>query len=560
MHPHAASQGQCRPARPTWRDGGLDFDLQARPRRRRRAPVQIRLLQLLPRGSEDVVPGTEAQRSTGGFLGCPGTHALCAHFCHSWRPQLALHLFPSSVLLLWSQPFLLKRVLPALWRQSGRAARLGRKQLRQALQLGLVLQRLPRGTSFSADGPLDPHAGVSRSDYRATTRRRCARDQTASRTRFPRSESAAAHQIGVDARRTAPDLDPGLSDITRRAGSINNESPVGMMRRVSRLVLVSLGGLVCLLATIWAVGALYFDLPIAWLRAPLALIYGGTMLAALIFVKGRGRAMGIMVAGFAVVLGWWFTIKPSNDGNWQPDVAQLAWAEVNGDEVTLHNVRNCDYRTETDYTPRWETRTVRISQITGIDIAINYWGSPWIAHPIVSFQFAAAPPLCFSIETRKRVGQPYSTIGGLYRQYTLIYVVSDERDVIRLRTNYRHENIYLYHLTVSTDRARDRFLEYVRSLNALRAQPRWYNAITTNCTTSIRSQHPSKERIPWDWRILLNGKGDELLYKDGGLVTGGLPFAELKAQSLINDRAKRADTSPDFSQLIRVGLPTRIVQ
>jgi hypothetical protein len=95
----------------------------------------------------------------------------------------------------------------------------------------------------------------------------------------------------------------------------------------------------------------------------------------------------------------------------------------------------------------------------------------------------------------------------------------------------------------------------VRTLNALRAQPRWYNAITTNCTTSIRSQHPSKERIPWDWRILLNGKGDELLYQDGALVTGGLPFAELKARSLINARAKRANASPDFSQLIRVGLP-----
>jgi hypothetical protein len=327
------------------------------------------------------------------------------------------------------------------------------------------------------------------------------------------------------------------------------------MWKVFRFALVLLGGLVCLLATTWAVGALYFDLPIAWLRAPLALIYGGTMLAALIFVKGRGRAMAIMVAGFAVVLAWWFTIKPSNDGNWQPDVAQLAWAEVNGDEVMLHNVRNCDYRTETDYTPRWETRTVRLSQITGIDLAIDYWGSPWIAHPIVSFQFADAPPLCFSIETRKTAGQSYSTIGGLYRQYSLIYLVSNERDVIRLRTNYRHEDIYLYHTTAPPDRARERFLEYVRSLNALRTQPRWYNAITTNCTTAIRDQRPTSERVPWDWRILLNGKADEMLYEHGAFVTGGLSFAELKAQSLINARAKAAGGSPDFSHQIRIGIP-----
>jgi hypothetical protein len=255
------------------------------------------------------------------------------------------------------------------------------------------------------------------------------------------------------------------------------------------------------------------------------------------------------------VLIWWLTLSPTNDGDWQPDVAQKAWADIQGDEVTLHNVRNCDYRTDTDYTPHWETRTVRLSQITGIDLAIDYWGSPWIAHPIASFQFADAPPLCFSIETRRKVGQTYSTIGGLYRQFELIYIVADERDVIRVRTNYRNEDIYLYRTTVSPAQARERFLEYIHSLNALRNKPRWYNAITTNCTTSIRTQHPANERVPWDWRILLNGKGDELLYERHVIVTSGLPFAELKTRSLINTRARAANDSPDFSKLIRVGLP-----
>ena len=266
--------------------------------------------------------------------------------------------------------------------------------------------------------------------------------------------------------------------------------------------------------------------------------------------------MAMVAFGFAVVLVWWVTLEPSNEANWQPDVAQLARAEINGDEVTLHNVRNCDYRTEIDYDARWETRTVRISQITGIDIAINYWGSPWIAHPIVSFQFADAPPLCFSIETRKKVGQSYSAIRGLYRQFELIYIVADERDVIRVRTNYRHgEDIYLYRITATPAQARERFREYLRSLNEIRDHPRWYNAITTNCTTSIRDQHPAAERIPWDWRILLNGKGDELMFERHTIATSGLPFSELKARSLINPRAKAAEASPDFSKLIRVGLP-----
>ena len=326
---------------------------------------------------------------------------------------------------------------------------------------------------------------------------------------------------------------------------------VRVIRWVGELLIL----LTAIIAIAWAFGAVWFDAPFGSANKVLAWVLAVASAAALAFVRPFWREVGAAALLFGGVLAWWLTLSPTNDSDWQPDVAQKAWADIQGDEVTFHNVRNCDYRTETDYTPHWETRTVRISQITGIDLAIDYWGSPWIAHPIVSFQFADAPPLCFSIETRKRVGQTYSTIGGLYRQYTLIYVVSDERDVIRLRTNYRHENIYLYHLTVSTDRARERFLEYVRSLNALRAQPRWYNAITTNCTTSIRSQHPSKERIPWDWRILLNGKGDELLYEEGALVTGGLPFAELKQRSLIDTRARAANDSPDFSKLIRVGLP-----
>lgn len=328
------------------------------------------------------------------------------------------------------------------------------------------------------------------------------------------------------------------------------------MRKALRFLIVALGGLVGLIAIAWAAGAIYYDVPVAWLRLPLALVFGLAMLAALFFTKGRWRAMGLVAAGFAAVLAWWFTIKPSNEGNWQPDVAQLAWAEINGDEVTLHNVRNNDYRTETDYTARWETRTVRTSQITGVDLAINYWGSPWMAHPIASFQFADAPPICFSIETRKQLGQSYSAIGGLYRQFSLIYIVADERDVIRVRTNYRHgEDIYLYRTIMTSSQAHERFHEYLRSLNEIRDHPRWYNAITTNCTTAIRDQHPEAERLPWDWRLLLNGKGDEMMFERHIIATAGLSFPELKAGSRINDRAKAADAMPTFSELIRVGLP-----
>jgi len=329
-----------------------------------------------------------------------------------------------------------------------------------------------------------------------------------------------------------------------------------MVRRALRVILWILAWIIALGYAAWAFGALLYDFLVG--KSVVAWVFVGVLLVALFLLHGAAKKIGAVFIGFALVLAWWLTLKPSNQGNWLPDVAETAWADVNGDEVTFHNVRNCDYRTETDYTPHWETRTVRLSQITGVDLAINYWGSPWRAHPIASFQFADALPLCFSIETRKQVGQTYSAIGGLYRQFTLIYIVAEERDVIRLRTNYRQgEDVYLYRTQVTIDHARQRFLQYVHSVNTLHRTPRWYNAVTTNCTTSIRSQHPEKERIPWDWRILLNGKADEMLYEHGAIVTGGLSFAELRQRSLIDERAKSADKDPDFSARIRDGLPAR---
>ena len=323
--------------------------------------------------------------------------------------------------------------------------------------------------------------------------------------------------------------------------------------RVIKYMGWSFAWLAALVCAIWAFGALYFDLPKAGPFA--AILFVIALLAIVIFVRGKLLKLGILFGACAVVAAWWLTLKPSNDRAWQPDVAQTAWAEINGDEVTIHNVRNCDYRTQTDFTPHWETRTVRLSQITGMDVAINYWGSPWIAHPIVSFQFSDGLPLCFSIETRKTIGQRSSTVEGFYRRYTLIYVVADERDCIRLRTNYRREDVYLYHTLATPAQARQRFREYINTLNALHENPRWYNAVTSNCTTSIRAQRAVKLRAPWDWRILLNGKADEMLYQDHAIATGGLSFTELKQRSLIDERARAADQDPDFSRIIREGLP-----
>lgn len=313
---------------------------------------------------------------------------------------------------------------------------------------------------------------------------------------------------------------------------------------------------VAVLAALWAAGALAFDLPWPSARHPAALGFALICGLAAWRVPGRLLKPAVVLAAAAAVAAWWFTLQPSHQRHWQPELAQLARAEINGNVITLHNVRNFDYRTDADFLPRWETRTVNLAHLTGVDMAINYWGSPWMAHPIISFHFDNTPPVCFSIETRKEVGEKYSAVGGLYRQFELIYIVADERDVLRLRTSFRkNEDVYLYRTTLTADQARGRFMEYVRALNRLHDQPRWYNAITTNCTTTIRSQHDPAHRQPWDWRLLVNGKGDELMYERGQFATEGLPFPELKKRARVNEAGLAATRSPDFSRLIRDGRP-----
>ena len=328
------------------------------------------------------------------------------------------------------------------------------------------------------------------------------------------------------------------------------------LQRFFRIGSGLLGGLIILISSVWAFGALWFDGPghviaIAYLVLALTLL--------ILFASGR-RIAGFGAAGLvALVALWWFSLQPRNDRDWQGDVAREPWAEVNGDLVTIHNVRNFDYRPDNrngEKGQHWETRTVRLSQLTGIDAFLNFWGVSWMAHPILSFQFKDAPPIAVSVETRKEKGEDYSALGGLYRQYELIYVVADERDVIRLRSNYRDgEEVYLYRTTMPPAEVRERFLEYIRSMNELHAHPRWYNAITANCTTTIRSQRSIAARSPWDLRILKNGHIDEMFYQRGLLSTGGLPFIELKQRALINKIANEADQDPEFSLRIRAGRP-----
>jgi hypothetical protein len=265
------------------------------------------------------------------------------------------------------------------------------------------------------------------------------------------------------------------------------------------------------------------------------------------------RFAGVSAAVALGVFAWWTTLRPSNDRHWQPDVAETPWAEIDGDTVTLHNLRNFRFRTPDDFDTAWESRVVNLSDLRGADLALTFWGSPYMCHTIASFDFGSGGRVCFSIETRKEVGESYSAVGGLYRQFELVYVMADERDVLQLRTSVReNEEVYLYPLVkITPEKARALFLDYLETANGLHQQPEWYNAVTTNCTTGIRV-HTERTHLAaaWDWRILVNGYLDQLLY-ERGTIPNSLPFPENKEHYHINVRARAAGDGPGFSEAIR---------
>jgi hypothetical protein len=329
------------------------------------------------------------------------------------------------------------------------------------------------------------------------------------------------------------------------------------MRRVLKWILKGSFAVVALIMTLWAIGAIYYsNLPWQLLRTAMAILFPAACVGVFIAIRPFRKAVLIFLAAFAVVLVWWLLIPPSNNRNWQPDLEKLTSAQFDGDKLTIRNIRNCDYRSTTDYTVSYYDKTFDLSKLQGADLFIIYWGSPMIAHTIMSFCFEDNQHLCISIETRNEKGEAYSAIKGFFKQYELIYVVADERDVIRLRTNFRKESVYLYQLTANPAMVRQVLLDYLKSVNSLNERPEWYNALTQNCTTSIRGHTAPYAHGKISWKMIINGYLDTLLYERKAIDTN-MPFEQLKALSFINDRALKAGNSPDYSILIREGLPRR---
>lgn len=307
----------------------------------------------------------------------------------------------------------------------------------------------------------------------------------------------------------------------------------------------------------WATLAIYYsNLPSAELRLGLASAFAIFAVWAL-WLSRRRHMPAVAIALFLGVVAWWIAIPPSHHRNWRPEVAVMPRAFIDGDRVRITGVRNFDYRSRTDFTVRHEEREVQLSHLTGLDFYVSYFLDGPVAHTFVSFLFDNAAPLSISIETRPEVGEGFAPIASMFKQFELIYVVGEERDLVGVRTNHRREATYLYRLNTSAEDARRLFLIYLERINELADRPEFYHLLTNSCTINIvRYANAAGRAGGFNIRHLLNGLIDSYLYHSGRVNTA-LPFDELRRRSRINEVAQAADGAPDFWQRIRASLPPR---
>lgn len=342
-----------------------------------------------------------------------------------------------------------------------------------------------------------------------------------------------------------------------KAVSRNANESIALRTIVRRM---AIGFIVAVLApaVIWASFALWYRLPSPEPMQGLA--SGAFALACLasitVFAVRRTAlaALFVMIA-LAAVLVWWFTIVPPRDADWSPDVARQVTGRVVGDKLTLDNVRNFAWRTNEDFTEQWETREYDLSKLASVDLFMSYWSGPLMAHMIVSFGFEGGTQIAWSVEVRRRRGGEFSPIADLFKSNPLVIVASDERDVVGVRSNVRGEDVQLYRMTLPRSYARQLLLAYLDDANKLAEKPRWYNSVTTNCTTAVVSMMRAVgDAIPFDWRLYVNGYVPDYAYRLGALDTG-IAMSTIQRAAHIDERAKAFGLKPGYSAAIRQGVP-----
>ena len=328
---------------------------------------------------------------------------------------------------------------------------------------------------------------------------------------------------------------------------------------MQRIMLLSIISLIVFLSSVWAVLALWYQAPGGmpgrllccglWLLAAAGCCYG--LWAGLAW----WQALLAYLLLFILLLLWWSGIKPSHDRDWADDLAQITSGQIEGSHVRLNNVRNFEWRSTTDYDIRWESRNYDLKRLRSVDMITSYWGLSSIAHVLVSFGFDDGEHVAFSVEIRRESHEHFSELGGFFKQFELSIIASDERDVVRVRSNVRDEDLWLYRINLSPANARKLFRSFVLQANQLAERPRFYHTVTGNCTTIVFSMMKQiVDGLPLDHRLLLTGHLPAYGHEVNGMMPG-LTLEELQRRGRITQQARDAGDDPAFSARIRQGVP-----
>lgn len=328
-------------------------------------------------------------------------------------------------------------------------------------------------------------------------------------------------------------------------------------RLVLRWLAHATGHLIQTLLLLWAALAIWFSpVPWVWVRLTVAIAFTAFGIWAFWLTRSR-RVWLSFAAAYVVLLLGWSTIQPKLDRDWRPEVAVLPRAYVSGDDVRIVDVRDFDYRSQDDFTPRYLDRQVRLSRLTGVDFYISYWMPGPVGHTFLSFTFEDAEPISISIEARPEAHEGFAPIGSLFKQFELVYVVGQERDVVGVRTNHRGEDVFLYRISTTPENARRLFLIYLDRINELSERAEFYHLLSNNCTLNIvRYANSIGPSARFDIRHYFNGLFDGYLYQRQ-LLDASVPFEELRRRASVNKAAQAAGASADFSERIRAELSKR---
>ncbi|HZO07948.1 MAG TPA: DUF4105 domain-containing protein [Myxococcota bacterium] len=322
-------------------------------------------------------------------------------------------------------------------------------------------------------------------------------------------------------------------------------------RRVARFAGKGAGAVALGLAWLWSFGGVWFLPGFPWGGWPAWLFLA---VSALILLVSRRAAVWWTLVAFLAVGTWYASHEPRNDREWRPELAVAPTATIDGGRVTVHDVRDFRFSTPEEFTPHYEDRSYDLARLDRLDAVFSFWdGNTRIAHTMLSFGFGPDEWLVLSVEVRRELHEGWGALPGIFRQFEVIYVLGDERDLLGQRTHARGEEVFVYPIRVDRADLRAVFLETLRAVNELAVHPDWYDTLSRNCFTSLiailRAARPDRPPNP-QLDAFLNGSVPAVLYQLGRIDTD-LPWAQAQRVFAVTEVARQAPIGPDFSRRIR---------